>query len=190
MLETASSPPYYDLDYQKYPEIIQKAAKAAGRGRGIDPKRAPTAHSHQTAGLSRNCESNFGRPRLVHDASHARTFPTQIDMLLNPSHYGEEISTLQLEGNSVEIILSEAMIKHGYLDIPAHAKTLFPQDCFGARARGNTANPLVALWGACGTDRYQNQERTDHQSPQAFQRVVSEGAFGEGGGPDSPDPGE
>ena len=47
----------------------------------------------------------------------------------------------------MEIILSEAMIKHGYLDIPGHAKALFPKDCFGTRARGDTGKPVELRYG-------------------------------------------
>jgi hypothetical protein len=145
-LETASSP-HYDGVYQEYPEIIQKVAKAAGlaeesiRGALQQPLRISPQDCQGIA------KAILVDPVWFTMQVMRALFPTQMDMLLNPFHYSEEISTLQLEGNSVEIILSEAMIKHGYLDIPAYAKALFPKDCFGTRTRGDTGADIVLHYG-------------------------------------------
>jgi hypothetical protein len=39
------------------------------------------------------------------------------------------------------------MIEHGYLDLPMHAKTLFPEDSFGTRTKGDTGTPIELRYG-------------------------------------------
>ena len=75
-------------------------------------------------------------------------YPTQMDMLLNPNHYSLANDDVVLEGKSVDVILTEAMIKHGYLDLPAHAEPLFPKDCFGSRKEGDLGAPVTLRYGS------------------------------------------
>ncbi len=45
------------------------------------------------------------------------------------------------------MILTEAMIKHGYLDIPSYAKGMFPSDCFGGRAGNDKGSSITLKYG-------------------------------------------
>lgn len=145
-LEVAMSPGGTQA-YEEYPETIQLAAKEAG----LSPE---TIHAAMHQPLRINPEDCAALAKAlavdpVWFTMQVMTglFPTQMDMLLNPSHYNPTADAVQIEGNSVEIILTEAMIKHGYLDLPTHAKSLFPDDCFGTRNTGDTGKCVELHYG-------------------------------------------
>lgn len=148
-LSTASSP---DVDgaYVEYPEILLRAAKIAWlppeaiQGAMQQPLRIKP---EECMGLAKAIAVD---PVWFTMQVMRALYPTQMDMLLNPNHYSLANDDVVLEGKSVDVILTEAMIKHGYLDLPAHAKPLFPKDCFGSRQEGDA--------GASVTLRYGNQE--------------------------------
>lgn len=54
---------------------------------------------------------------------------------------------MQVSKDSVTITLSPAMITHGYIDIPASARSLFPEDSFGARESGLHGQPIELRYG-------------------------------------------
>ncbi|MBA2659788.1 MAG: hypothetical protein H0U72_09685 [Nitrosospira sp.] len=137
LLDSVSSP-NYDGAYTEYPEVVQRAAKEAGL-----PEQSIQAALQQPIRIRPQDCPGIAKAISVDTVWFttqvmSALFPTQTDMLLNPSHYLNDMPTLKLEGNTVEVILSEAMIQHGYLDLPAHAKELFPTDCFGTRTKGDT----------------------------------------------------
>jgi hypothetical protein len=77
-------------------------------------------------------------------------YPQEMDMILNPSHYlapktGIEATEEAL--SAIEIILTKAMIKHGYLDMPAHAKMLFPVDCFSEKNEEERGASVIIQYG-------------------------------------------
>jgi len=75
-------------------------------------------------------------------------FPKPMEMILNPTAFrNEETPALPAGSTEIEIVLSAAMIQHGYLDFPASAKTLFPDDCFGTRSTGDQGAPLELRYG-------------------------------------------
>lgn len=74
-------------------------------------------------------------------------FPSQVDMLLNPNYFNSNLeSELSEKGISLEVIISENMIKHGYIDIPSHSKGIFPESCFGTRS-DETENQIKIIYG-------------------------------------------
>lgn len=78
-------------------------------------------------------------------------YPEQCDMLLNPEAWREEAeaapetSGLVLEG--VTVTLTDKMLAHGYIDMPASAEGLFPADCFGTRETGDEGAQVELLYG-------------------------------------------
>lgn len=77
-------------------------------------------------------------------------FPEQVDMLLNPDNWRTTPTALVPadEGEaSFTVELSAAMLKHGYIDFPAAAKSLFPADVFGSRKEGNTGAEVELIYG-------------------------------------------
>ncbi len=60
-------------------------------------------------------------------------YPSQVDMLLNPDYFTMAVPTIDETTTSIEVILTENMIKHGYIDIPSFFKGIFPPTCFGTR---------------------------------------------------------
>lgn len=76
-------------------------------------------------------------------------FPAQVDMLLNPAAWrapSEEAPSGPIDACTVE--LTKAMVEHGYLDLPSWAKTMFPPDCFGERARDARGEEVEFLFGS------------------------------------------
>ncbi len=74
-------------------------------------------------------------------------FPEQVALLLHPPSADDQEPMVQVDKNSVTITLSPAMIAHGYLDIPASARSLFPEDSFGAREGGIHGQPIELIYG-------------------------------------------
>ena len=139
--------PDTDNAFVVHPEVIEKAAKSANL-----PERAIQAAMQQPLRiLPEHCQG-LAKALAVDPVWFTlqvmrALYPTQIDMLLNPRHYSAEAADLTIEGNFVDALLNEAMIKHGYLDLPAHAKTLFPADCFGSRSDVNQEGQVTLCYG-------------------------------------------
>ena len=74
-------------------------------------------------------------------------FPEQVDLLLRPPSADSLEPPVQVSKDSVTITLSPAMITHGYIDIPASARSLFPEDSFGARESGLHGQPIELRYG-------------------------------------------
>lgn len=77
-------------------------------------------------------------------------FPRQLDMLLNPKAWQDTPEPLAAESEVtwVTVELTGAMLAHGYIDLPASAKSLFPKDCFGTRAKGDEGSQIELEYGA------------------------------------------
>lgn len=145
-LEAAASPSH-DGAYDSYPEVIELAAKVAGLP-------AKTIQDALQQPLRIRPEDCVGLAKLLVVDPVWFTlqvmqalFPTSMDMVLNPSHYRSDVAEVQVEGKSVDVVLTEAMIKHGYLDVPAHARVLFPDDCFGTRATDDKGKSIELRYG-------------------------------------------
>jgi len=76
-------------------------------------------------------------------------FPDQMDMVMNPANWkeperghGDEADAL-----SVSIVLTEAMLKNGYLAIPASAKSMFPEDCLSERSKSEDSSTVELRFG-------------------------------------------
>ena len=71
----------------------------------------------------------------------AALFPQQVDMLLNPASWKTTQPARPDEppAQAVTVTLTRAMLANGYLDIPASAKSMFPDECFTER----TADPTL-----------------------------------------------
>lgn len=102
-------------------------------------------------------------------------FPEQVDMLLNPGHWRSPdlLTELPVEPGThesismqnaaaaaavaaaaqVDVVLSPSMIKHGYLDMPASAKSMFPADCLGARSPSDNPADIGEVELRYGTHR-------------------------------------
>lgn len=78
-------------------------------------------------------------------------YPEQCDMLLNPEAWREEaVVTLENSGPALEgvtVTLTDKMLAHGYIDMPASAERLFPTDCFGTRETGDEGTKVELLFG-------------------------------------------
>lgn len=76
-------------------------------------------------------------------------FPDQMDMLLNPGAWRapDSVGIGQPAPRSVTVELTAAMIEHGYLDLPASSRTLFPEDCFGSRKKGDEGGQVELIYG-------------------------------------------
>ena len=139
--------PDYDGAYTDFPDIIKRAAKSSGLPPKViqDAMQQPLriAPEHCT-GLAKTISVN---PVWFTLQVMRALYPTQVDMLLNPEHYENSTQELNVEGNSVDIILNAAMIKHGYLDLPVYAKSLFPSDCFGSREKGDEGSLVELNYG-------------------------------------------
>lgn len=146
LLETAASPSH-DGAFEVYPEIIQLAAKTAGL-----PEKTIQDAMQQPLRIRPDDCAALAKLLVVDPVWFTlqvmrALFPTPMDMVLNPQHYRRESAELTAEDKSVEVILTESMIKHGYLDVPAHAKVLFPEDCFGSRAKDDKGQPIELRYG-------------------------------------------
>lgn len=146
-LATSSSPDFDDA-YVDYPEVIQRAAKIAELPNSV-------VQSAMQQPLRIKPEDCLGLAKAISVDPVWFTmqvmraiYPLQMDMLLNPTYYNSADEDAQLEGTSVDIVLTEAMIKHGYLDIPAYAKELFPSDCFGSREENGTGTDITLRYGS------------------------------------------
>lgn len=73
-------------------------------------------------------------------------YPSQVDMLLNPIYFKQSEPTLGEMPKSIEVIVSESMIKHGYIDIPSYLKEIFPESCFGTRS-DEGENQIKIIYG-------------------------------------------
>ncbi|WP_342130128.1 hypothetical protein [Hydrogenophaga sp. OTU3427] len=89
-------------------------------------------------------------------------YPDQMDMLLNPSAWADDAPTPSTPLTSVTITLTDAMLANGYIDIPTSASSLFPEDCFGTRATGDTGAQVKLIFGAnqADTDIRKKSEKT------------------------------
>lgn len=93
-------------------------------------------------------------------------FPEQCDMLLNPEAWQDiaeaapEAGTASLDG--VTVTLTDKMLAHGYIDLPASAKNLFPDDCFGTRKTGDEGAQVELVYGGqrVSTDIRQKSAKT------------------------------
>lgn len=113
-------------------------------------------------------------------------FPEQVDMLLNPGHWRapdllmkrplaaategsmsvqEEAHAVMVAADYVDVVLSPSMLKHGYLDMPASAKSMFPADCLGAKSPSDNSPDIGQVELRYGkhramTDIREKSERT------------------------------
>ena len=94
-------------------------------------------------------------------------FPQEVDMLLNPERWRREepaagLGTTASGPDSVTVILTASMLKHGYIDIPMSASGLFPADCFGTRKEDEQGAQVELLFGsqAAMTDIRQKSSQT------------------------------
>lgn len=86
---------------------------------------------------------------LTHQVMSA-LFPEQVDMLLNPQAWRPSDLAAPSNENvssAVTITLTDKMLEHGYLDLPASAKALFPQDCFGTGQEGGAGASVNLVYG-------------------------------------------
>ena len=76
-------------------------------------------------------------------------FPKEIDMLLNPDAWRDDTVALSSQPalQSITVDLTAAMLNHGYIDLPAAAKDLFPADCFGSRDKGDEGGQVELIYG-------------------------------------------
>lgn len=77
-------------------------------------------------------------------------FPDQMDMLLNPAAWAPAAAVAhpsESPPQSVVVELTEAMLKHGYLDIPIASKDLFPDCDFGSKGTGYEGTQVELLFG-------------------------------------------
>lgn len=142
-----ASNPDYDRAYEEHPEIIQRIAEASGL-----PERSIQDAMQQPLRIRPEDCPAIAKAIAVDPVWFTMQvmralFPTQMDMLLNPTHYQPESAGVEIKGNSIDVILTEAMIKHGYLDLPSHAKAIFPADCFGTREKGDTGKLVELRYG-------------------------------------------
>lgn len=94
-------------------------------------------------------------------------FPEQVDMLLNPVGWSEEGTPAAIDTiggietaaapQEVTIEVTRAMLAHGYIDLPASAKALFPADTFGGRGAGDRGEEVELMYG---THRVKTDIRT------------------------------
>lgn len=145
LLNAAS--PDTDNAFVEYPQAIKLAAKSAALPESViqaamqQPLRIQPEHCQGLAKVMAVDPVWFTLQVM------RALYPLQIDMLLNPQHYSAEAANLTLEGNFVDALLNDAMIKHGYLDLPAHARTLFPADCFSSRSEHNEDGQVTLCYG-------------------------------------------
>lgn len=145
-LEMASSPTY-DQAFLEYSDLISQVAEEAG----LTPQTIQDAMQQPLRIKPEDCVA-IAKVILVDPVWLTMQvlralFPTPMDMVLNPSHYSSKSVSAEIEGNSVDVILSKAMIDHGYLDIPSHVKSIFPEDCFGTRKKDNTGKTVELFYG-------------------------------------------
>ena len=77
-------------------------------------------------------------------------FPDQVDMLLNPKAWRADEASVASEpaSQAVTIELTASMLAHGYIDLPASSKEIFPADCFGTRTKGDEGAQVELVYGA------------------------------------------
>lgn len=142
-----ASTPSTEGAFVEYPEIFQRVSKASG----LTPESIQNAIQQPLKIRPEECQG-LAKALAVDPVWFTMQvmralFPTQMDMLLNPSHYNGASDDAFIEGTSVDVILTPAMIEHGYIDIPSHAKGLFPADCFGSRKEGDVGAIVVLHYG-------------------------------------------
>jgi hypothetical protein len=85
---------------------------------------------------------------LTHQVLSAM-FAEQVDMLLNPQAWTAPQNDVQKAITSaVTITLTRAMLEHGYVDMPASASSMFPDDSMGSRKEGDTGMSVVFFYGS------------------------------------------
>jgi len=76
-------------------------------------------------------------------------FPEQVDMLLNPGAWqpAKQSEVPDQAITTITITLSQAMLLHGYLDMPSSATAMFPADSLGTRNEGDTGTSVFLEYG-------------------------------------------
>lgn len=129
------------------PTWLADAAKAAGlsSARLEEVCQLPmSVRPHEAAGLAKAL--GIGPVWFTRQVLWA-LFPEQMDMVTNPAHWKEE-EPVDAEDTSVlgvSVVLTEAMLKNGYLALPASAAALFPEDCFSGREPEKDGSATVEL---------------------------------------------
>jgi len=72
-------------------------------------------------------------------------FPDEMDMVTNPANWRDDVAADVGELQSVTVALTEAMLKNGYLALPASAAPMFPQDCLTGRESADEGAGTVEL---------------------------------------------
>lgn len=162
VLDVAAMPAYSDT-YTDYPEVLILASEAAG----LKPQEVqqamqyPLAISpHQCIGLAKaiGVDPNWFTLQVMQ-----ALYPKEMDMVLNPQHYHSLPVVFKDPLGAIEITLTETMIKHGYIDIPAIAKPMFPADCFGTREKDAVGSLITIHYGmgqTADTDMRVKSEKT------------------------------
>lgn len=115
------------------PEIIDEAASIAklNANEVISSMQYPLAiPPHHCAGLAKMIGVD---PAWFTLQVMRALYPEEMDMVLNPVHYQHTVFSPSIVSKplaAIEIVLTTSMIRHGYLDMPAIAKAMFPEDCF------------------------------------------------------------
>ena len=151
-----ASSPFHDGNFEQFPELISAAAKTAGvkeeviQGAIQQPLRL---RPEDCANLAKAIHVD---PIWLTLQVMRAIYPTPMDMILNPDHYASMTKPLPVTGNSIDVVLTKAMVKHGYLDLPSNAKSFFPGNCFGTRKDGDFG-AMVEI--EAGNDRSQTDIR-------------------------------
>lgn len=128
---------------------LADAAKAAG----LSPARLeevcqlPTSVlPHEAAGLAKALGLD---PVWLTKQVMWALYPDQMDMVMNPANWKEPEGGHGGEAHalSVSVVLTEAMLKNGYLAIPASAKSLFPEDCLSERPKNEDSATVELRFG-------------------------------------------
>ena len=143
-------PDYQDgvvADATGQPAWLVRAAREAG----LRPERLDAAtqlpfdiHPHECEGLAKAARLD---PVWFTYQVMTALFPKEIDMLLNTMNWRADEAPGKSEPppEAVTVELTAAMLAHGYIDLPAWSKQLFPADCFGTREEGGEAAGRVEL---------------------------------------------
>jgi hypothetical protein len=135
----------------RYPEWVVQASRHSE----LAPQRVLAACELPLTVRPQDCEEWAKALRLdpvwfTHQVMSA-LFPEQVDMLLNPRAWqtpGTQEQEAAHPSTTVTVTLTMAMLQHGYLDIPASARAMFPDDSFGTRQEGDTGATVTFLYGA------------------------------------------
>ncbi len=144
------------------PEHVEKAAKTAG----LDSKVVARAMQSPLSIEPKDCEP-LARlmgidPGWFTLQVMQALYPAAMSIVLNPGYYAaERLPSLPAAASELEIELTASMIKHGYIDFPAHAAALFPEDSFGDRSRDGRGKEIELVYGSqsVSTDIRRKSER-------------------------------